>query len=312
MRFQRILSLLLIAFAVGLLFLAAFIASSALRVQDLAQYWAGAHLIRQNPYSETLVTDFERSFGYSMNSPAMVMRNPPSALAAGPPTALHELQLCVRFLDAPERSYRCGLRSRFVVSQRQFRIFAGACVFMPSVRTDCGSVVGWSDSRSGPSWRDLVPDHGGTEARLAGRRIPVTDVRKASRRSTPSHCNCPLDYSDKTMGRIPFAGAFARRHERRRIALEPAYFCPVHRIRSRVRWRNHAVPQYRRVTLRHIRIPRFGILAADRRARVAWLLLAKASFQLGLEVTRDGGSACLWWLAAITAFPLIKSSCCLP
>jgi hypothetical protein len=81
MRFQRILSLLLIAFAVGLLFLAAFIASSALRVQDLAQYWAGAHLIRQNPYSETLVTDFERSFGYSMNSRAMVMRNPPSALA---------------------------------------------------------------------------------------------------------------------------------------------------------------------------------------------------------------------------------------
>jgi hypothetical protein len=79
MRFQKILSILLIAFAAGLLFLAAFIASSTLRVQDLAQYWAGAHLVRENPYSEMLVTNFERASGYSMNSPAMVMRNPPSA-----------------------------------------------------------------------------------------------------------------------------------------------------------------------------------------------------------------------------------------
>jgi len=81
MRFQKILSFLLIFFAGGLLFVAAFMASSALRVQDLAQYWAGAHLIRENPYSEALVTNFERSFGYSMQAPAMVMRNPPSALA---------------------------------------------------------------------------------------------------------------------------------------------------------------------------------------------------------------------------------------
>lgn len=81
MRFQKILSFLLIALAAGLLFIAAFVASSVLRVQDLAQYWAGAHLIRQNPYSEVLVTNFERSFGYSMNSPSMVMRNPPSSFA---------------------------------------------------------------------------------------------------------------------------------------------------------------------------------------------------------------------------------------
>ncbi|MGA9586415.1 MAG: glycosyltransferase family 87 protein [Terracidiphilus sp.] len=81
MSFQKILSFLLILFAGGMLFAAGFIASSALRVQDLAQYWAGAHLIRENPYSETLVTDFERSFGYSLQAPAMVMRNPPSALA---------------------------------------------------------------------------------------------------------------------------------------------------------------------------------------------------------------------------------------
>ena len=80
MRFQKILSLFLIFFAAGMVFLAAFIASSALRVQDLAQYWAAAHLVRENPYSEALVTNFERSFGYSMHAPAMVMRNPPSAL----------------------------------------------------------------------------------------------------------------------------------------------------------------------------------------------------------------------------------------
>lgn len=81
MRFQKILSFLLIFFCGGMLFAAAFIASSTLRVQDLAQYWASAHLIRENPYSEALVTNFERSFGYSMQAPAMVMRNPPSALA---------------------------------------------------------------------------------------------------------------------------------------------------------------------------------------------------------------------------------------
>ena len=65
-----------------MLFIAAFLASSALHVQDLAEYWSAAHLIRQNPYSESLVTSFEQSFGYSMNQPAMVIRNPPSALFA--------------------------------------------------------------------------------------------------------------------------------------------------------------------------------------------------------------------------------------
>jgi hypothetical protein len=79
-RFQKILGVLLVVFAACILLLAAYIASSVMKVQDLAQYWAAAHLIRQDPYSETLVTSFERSFGYSMNAPAMVIRNPPSAL----------------------------------------------------------------------------------------------------------------------------------------------------------------------------------------------------------------------------------------
>jgi hypothetical protein len=80
MRFQKVLTVLLIIFAACMLLLAAFIASSVLKVQDLAQYWAAAHLLRENPYSEALVTNFERSFGYSMHAPAMVMRNPPPAL----------------------------------------------------------------------------------------------------------------------------------------------------------------------------------------------------------------------------------------
>ncbi len=80
MRFQGILSVLLILFAVGALFIAAFMAASALPVQDLAQYWAAAHLITKNPYSQALVTSFERSRGYSINALPMVMRNPPSAL----------------------------------------------------------------------------------------------------------------------------------------------------------------------------------------------------------------------------------------
>lgn len=70
----------LIGFSCGILFLTGQMAARELPVQDLAQYWAAAHLIRQNPYSEALVTSFERSFGYSMLVSPMVMRNPPSAL----------------------------------------------------------------------------------------------------------------------------------------------------------------------------------------------------------------------------------------
>jgi hypothetical protein len=80
MSFKRISNVALIGFSGGIMFLAALMAARALPAQDLAQYWAAAHLIRQNPYSEPLVTGFERSFGYSMQGPAMVMRNPPSAL----------------------------------------------------------------------------------------------------------------------------------------------------------------------------------------------------------------------------------------
>jgi Glycosyltransferase family 87 len=77
---KRIGTLALMGFCCGILFFAAGMAARALPVQDLVQYWAAAHVIRQNPYSEAIVTSFERSSGYSMQGPAMVMRNPPSAL----------------------------------------------------------------------------------------------------------------------------------------------------------------------------------------------------------------------------------------
>jgi len=77
---RRILPLLLIVLMLCALFVAALAAASALPVQDLAQYWAAAHLITKNPYSETLVTSFERSFGIALNGHPIVMRNPPSAL----------------------------------------------------------------------------------------------------------------------------------------------------------------------------------------------------------------------------------------
>ena len=60
---RRILPLLLIVLMLGALFVAAFAAASALPVQDLAQYWAAAHLVTKNPYSLELTTNFERSAG---------------------------------------------------------------------------------------------------------------------------------------------------------------------------------------------------------------------------------------------------------
>jgi hypothetical protein len=80
MRYERIPSLLAIAFAISALFVAAFMAASALPVQDLAQYWAAAHLVKTNPYSYQLVSDFEKSAGISSNALPLVIKNPPWAI----------------------------------------------------------------------------------------------------------------------------------------------------------------------------------------------------------------------------------------
>src|ERR1019366_2891480 len=80
MQLRNILSVLLIALTVGFLFVGALAAASALPVQDLAQYWAAAHLVAKNPYSSVLVTQFERSAGIVASGAPIVMRNPPWAM----------------------------------------------------------------------------------------------------------------------------------------------------------------------------------------------------------------------------------------
>ena len=86
---RRILPLLLIALMLGALFVAALAAASALPVQDLAQYWAAAHLVTRNPYSFELTTNFERSAGVlSAAAIPLVIKNPPWAFLFIFPLAL--------------------------------------------------------------------------------------------------------------------------------------------------------------------------------------------------------------------------------
>ena len=79
-RFSDLVAYLLIALMLGVLLAVGMAAASALPVQDLAQYWAGAHLVTTDPYSQDLVTSFERTSGVTTEGAPMVMRNPPQAL----------------------------------------------------------------------------------------------------------------------------------------------------------------------------------------------------------------------------------------
>jgi hypothetical protein len=80
MRFKNIPALLLVALSCSVLFFAALQASAALPVQDLAQYWSAAHLVRSNPYSFQAVADFEKASGISSVSHPLVIKNPPWAI----------------------------------------------------------------------------------------------------------------------------------------------------------------------------------------------------------------------------------------
>lgn len=80
MRSKTILSLALIAFVLGVLFFAGLMAATALPPQDLTQYWAAAHLVRQNPYSAQLVTELERTTGTQLSGAPLVLKNPPWAI----------------------------------------------------------------------------------------------------------------------------------------------------------------------------------------------------------------------------------------
>jgi hypothetical protein len=75
---KKILTVASLAFAGTALFFAAFLAASQLQVQDLAQYWAAAHLFSQNPYSMEPTRAFERSAG--ILSTPLVTKTPPWAI----------------------------------------------------------------------------------------------------------------------------------------------------------------------------------------------------------------------------------------
>lgn len=67
-------------------FFSAMMCSYALPVQDMAQYWAAAHLLPQNPYSVELTRRFELSAG--INSTLLITKMPPWAVVTFLPLAL--------------------------------------------------------------------------------------------------------------------------------------------------------------------------------------------------------------------------------
>lgn len=71
-----------------ILFFLGWQAGAVLPPQDMASYWAAAHLLKQNPYSPELVSAFEKSWGLRVSNPPLIMRNPPWALALALPLRL--------------------------------------------------------------------------------------------------------------------------------------------------------------------------------------------------------------------------------
>jgi hypothetical protein len=77
-RSDKFLLPVVLVFAGGTIFFAALICSYVLPVQDLAQYWAAAHLLRKNPYSMELTRQFQELAG--IHSTPLVTKMPPWAL----------------------------------------------------------------------------------------------------------------------------------------------------------------------------------------------------------------------------------------
>src|SRR5690242_7334356 len=76
----RFISILLVLTSAVLLFLASMTMADTVAVRDMAQYWAAARLLRENPYSAEGAREWEIQAGMSPNRRAMVMPNPPWAL----------------------------------------------------------------------------------------------------------------------------------------------------------------------------------------------------------------------------------------
>jgi len=83
---DRILFPLVLIFAGGAIFFAAMICSYTLPVQDLAQYWAAAHLLPTNPYSLDLTSHFEQSAG--IYATPLITKMPPWAIVTFLPLGL--------------------------------------------------------------------------------------------------------------------------------------------------------------------------------------------------------------------------------
>jgi hypothetical protein len=73
-------------FAGSAIFFAALRCSYVLPAQDLAQYWAAAHLLHSNPYSMDLTSHFEKSAG--IFSTPLITKMPPWAIVTFLPLAL--------------------------------------------------------------------------------------------------------------------------------------------------------------------------------------------------------------------------------
>ena len=85
-RSDKILLPVVLTFAGCTIFFAAIMSSYALPVQDLAQYWAAAHLLSTNPYSMDLTRALERAAG--ITSTPLITKMPPWAIVTFLPLGL--------------------------------------------------------------------------------------------------------------------------------------------------------------------------------------------------------------------------------
>ena len=178
---RRILPLLLIALMLGALFVAALAAASALPVQDLAQYWAAAHLVTKNPYSLELTTSFERSAGVVSAAPSAGHKDSALGNHAGVAIGPSGLQGCICAMVGDEHNRHRWMRASSVGSLHS-DTFVGSCAFVVALWAYCCD----SDARSAhgacAAGHNVVPDPGRAQTGLVGWRIALARCREAPRR----------------------------------------------------------------------------------------------------------------------------------
>ena len=114
-RSDKILLPVVLTVAGCTIFFAAVMCSYALPVQDLAQYWAAAHLLPQNPYSMDLTRGFEQAAG--IYSTPLITKMPPWAIITFLPLALFgyhisfALWACISVVIVAWCTYAIGRRA---------------------------------------------------------------------------------------------------------------------------------------------------------------------------------------------------------